>query len=385
MSEYTYYEFIAIDQPLSPEAMAHLRACSSRASITASSFSDHYNWGGLKGDPVDWVRRWFDAYLQVDAGGWRQFALRLPLAAFDDAQLKGYAPVDTLRVERTRHHVCLWFELHKGEDYERYAEDDGHGWMVRLLPLREELLRGDLRALYLGWLAAASAGDVKRSMLEPSLPPGLGELSPPQQALLEFLEVDIDLLAAAAEASEPMPSAELVSEEVEAWLSALPPERLRSWAYALVRGSASRAAGEAQRLFGAWRRQQRTPTPAAKSRSLAQLFEAAKGHRERRLAHEAQLKAKREAEQRARREAYLRSLMADPAPRWQEADRLASKGTASAYDAAARIVVELSQAYALAGESLGFNARMQRFALLHARRPAMLRRLEQAGLRRPQS
>lgn len=34
MSEYQYYEFIAIDEPLTPKQMAELRSRSSRASIT---------------------------------------------------------------------------------------------------------------------------------------------------------------------------------------------------------------------------------------------------------------------------------------------------------------------------------------------------------------
>jgi hypothetical protein len=40
------------------------------------------------------------------------------------------------------------------------------GWMARLMPLRDELLRGDLRALYLGWLAGVSRCEVDGESLE---------------------------------------------------------------------------------------------------------------------------------------------------------------------------------------------------------------------------
>ncbi|KWV10754.1 hypothetical protein [Xanthomonas translucens] len=73
--------------------------------------------------------------------------------------------------------------------------DDGHGWMRRLIALRDELLRGDMRPLYLGWLAGIDT--LREDALEPELPPGLAELSPTQQALAQFLEVDPDLLEAA--------------------------------------------------------------------------------------------------------------------------------------------------------------------------------------------
>ncbi len=51
MSEYQYYEFQAVDRPLIPEQMSELRAYSSRAQITPSSFVNVYNWGDFKGNP----------------------------------------------------------------------------------------------------------------------------------------------------------------------------------------------------------------------------------------------------------------------------------------------------------------------------------------------
>ena len=42
MSEYQYYEFRAIDRPLDAAAQASLRALSSRARITAMSFTNTY-------------------------------------------------------------------------------------------------------------------------------------------------------------------------------------------------------------------------------------------------------------------------------------------------------------------------------------------------------
>ena len=45
MSEYQYYEFAAIDRPLTREQMTQLRALSSRATITPTRFCNIYNWG----------------------------------------------------------------------------------------------------------------------------------------------------------------------------------------------------------------------------------------------------------------------------------------------------------------------------------------------------
>ena len=53
MSEYQYYEFVAIDKPLTSTQMAELRSRSSRADITRTRFVNHYEWGNFKGDPID--------------------------------------------------------------------------------------------------------------------------------------------------------------------------------------------------------------------------------------------------------------------------------------------------------------------------------------------
>ena len=58
MSEYQYYEFLAIDQPLSNDQVAALRRISSRARITPVSFVNEYHWGDLKASPKD-MPIWF--------------------------------------------------------------------------------------------------------------------------------------------------------------------------------------------------------------------------------------------------------------------------------------------------------------------------------------
>lgn len=64
MSEYRYYEFQAIDRPLSEEGRAALRAVSTRARITATSFVNDYAWGNFKGDEDAWMDRYFGARLK---------------------------------------------------------------------------------------------------------------------------------------------------------------------------------------------------------------------------------------------------------------------------------------------------------------------------------
>ena len=63
MSEYQYYEFLAVDRPLDTKALAAVRALSTRARITPTSFVNTYQWGDFKGDPRALVERYYDAFL----------------------------------------------------------------------------------------------------------------------------------------------------------------------------------------------------------------------------------------------------------------------------------------------------------------------------------
>ncbi len=68
MSEYQYYEFAAIDRPLTREQMSRLRALSTRATITPTRFCNFYTWGDFKGDPLALMEEYFDAFVYVTTG-----------------------------------------------------------------------------------------------------------------------------------------------------------------------------------------------------------------------------------------------------------------------------------------------------------------------------
>ncbi|MCI0440780.1 MAG: hypothetical protein L0177_16865 [Chloroflexi bacterium] len=55
MSEYQYYEFQAVDRPLTKQEMSEARALSTRASIMPTSSVNEYHWGDFKGDPASAV------------------------------------------------------------------------------------------------------------------------------------------------------------------------------------------------------------------------------------------------------------------------------------------------------------------------------------------
>ena len=96
---------------------------------------------------------------------------------------------------------------------------------------------------------------------------------------------------------------------------------------------------------------------------------------------ELQAKTRQQAERRRRREAELRELMTQADRRWRAIEEQAQSRAASGYEQAMQGLLELAEAYALAGRRDEFDALLLRFGERYASRPALMRRLGEAGLR----
>jgi hypothetical protein len=90
VSEYQYYEFQAIDRPLTGKEMAEVRSYSTRARITPTSFVNDYSWGSFKGDEDAWMEKYFDAFLYLANWGTHVMKLRLPTRLLDGKTARQY-------------------------------------------------------------------------------------------------------------------------------------------------------------------------------------------------------------------------------------------------------------------------------------------------------
>src|SRR5262245_53322118 len=152
MSEYQYYEFRALDEPLDKRARAALREITSRAEITESSLINEYHWGDFKGNPAKLMERYFDAFVYHANWDTRRLMLRLPAPPFALEEVRPYLLADAFEAWATKTHIILDLNSEEEPGYDDWDEAR-EGWMASLLPLRADLLAGDRRCLYLGWLA----------------------------------------------------------------------------------------------------------------------------------------------------------------------------------------------------------------------------------------
>jgi hypothetical protein len=371
MSEYQYFEFAAIDRPLTDGEMAKLRAVSTRAAITPSGFVNHYEWGGLKADPSDWMQRYFDAFVYL--ADWAlPVALRLP-RDIPAAELKAFGVKQSLTIDATEDHWILdWSTVKTTAASPRMTA--AAGWDV---PLRDELIRGDNVSHHQGGLPVPPRARCAR----PRWPrcPQASQMSAAQTALAAFLEIDADMIAAAAMGSAD--SSDRLTESVDAWLQSLPPDELRSMLRSIVQADRSNPQREIASRYRAWHRQH-TPeaAPEARRRNVAELRSLAVPAGEERRRRDALAREQEAAARRAKRDTQLRLLMSDVDKRWLALHQQAQRGSASAYEQIVRALSDLAEAYAIASDRKTFDRELRRFLVRHAKRGALLRRLNEAGL-----
>ncbi|MBZ9659006.1 hypothetical protein LB523_08100 [Mesorhizobium sp. ESP-6-4] len=197
MSEYQYYEFQAVDRPLGNADRHGLRDLSSRARITATSFTNFYEWGDFKGDPDELMERWFDLHLYWANWGSRRLMIKLPARLVDRDRVDAFlGATDDVMLRVAGENIII--SIARGELEFEYLDDDS-GWLSALAPLRADLLAGDLRLFYLLWLMAVEAGAIEPDEPEPM--PGIGPLTEALEAFAAFFGIDRDLVQAAAERS----------------------------------------------------------------------------------------------------------------------------------------------------------------------------------------
>jgi hypothetical protein len=374
VSEYQYYEFLALDRPLTDKQRAELRSISTRAEITATRFVNEYEWGDLKGDPQKMVERYFDAFLYLANWGTRRLMFRLPRGVLDAETARQYCYTDTASIIETDSHLILSLYVDQ-EEPDDYWEEQG-GQLAVMVQARSELAAGDLRLLYLAWLLALQSGEMDDEDTEPPVPASLGNLSASLQAIVDFFEIDEDLIAVAAASSpsieEPRGLAEFLASVGAEEKDAL-----------LARVAAGEGAQVQALLLRRFRAAAGSP-PVAPARDPAELLEATAD----RINARAAALEERQREEEARRAAakaaayakHLDQLATRTEAAWEKAAEWIETKRPRDYDLAVSLLRDLQ---ALADRQEGSAAFRKRFGELraqHQRKPSLLDRFDQAGL-----
>src|SRR6185437_7344416 len=223
MSEYQYIGFRAAEKPVGDKDREYMRKQSSRAEITPWSFDNEYHYGDFRGDALNMLRRGYDIHLHYANFGIRTLLIRLPHNLPETPGANPYFVEDGLEFEKDKQGqggILSISPYHEPGDQDELW--NVHEILDRLVPLRAEILEGDLRPLYLAHLAIMSDGEHDaEETTEGPVPAGLGSLTAPQRALAELFGLSDALIAAAAEGNSGQPVQEEASRLYADWLHSI--------------------------------------------------------------------------------------------------------------------------------------------------------------------
>jgi hypothetical protein len=364
MSEYQYYEFQAVDRPLTSADQTELRRFDPSATVGPYRFSLFYEHEEVKFNADRLVDTHFDGFVHLTRSGVRELQLRIPRGSFTSSRCLPYAFGECLFWRSPGKHVVITFHLQRKEPQ---PLTPGEGWLAALLPLRAELMAGDLRALYVGWLAGVRSGSLEEDDEEPPVPPGLGQPSQALRAFATFLGVDKDLLAVGAQASEPLTTAR--TPEFEAWLASLPAEEKDALLVRITESPPHLLGPELLRGF-----RQRPRPPRFAPRTVAQLREVAADHR----------LGRKRAETRHLVEVRVRALegLAEREPQvWREVESLFCTRKSMSHARGVQLLLNLKDLAVHRGTVEQFQRRFERLREDNSHRRTLLDRFRAAGLR----
>jgi len=378
MSEYQYYEFQAIDHPLGGAEQDALRALSTRARITATSFTNSYEWGNFKGDPARLMEKWFDLHLYMANWGSRRLMLRWPARLIDRHLLDTFlGEVDYATLRCVGQNLILDINI---DDVESEDWDDGSGWLAALTPLRADVLGGDLRLFYLLWLSGVEGDAFAPDEPEPM--PGIGPLTGALEAFADFFRIDRDLVAAAAERSaDPFAEQPASSETVRPIIAAMTDQDKTNLLARLFDGDAH-VGGELRALV---RRRliSEGDAPPVALRTVGELrarADAIRRARERAQAEKAAAEHKRlEAEAARSRRVRLDAVARRGESVWQEIETEIERRNAAGYDKAAGLLHDLRVIAEEKGATGDFARRLGTLRERHARKRRFVERLAKLG------
>ena len=373
MSEYQRYEFMTIDRPLTRVQLDAVNALSSHIEASSTHALIEYHWGDFKHDPIEVLHEFFDGFLYWANWGAPQLALRFPHGILPADLINGYDLDDF--VTFTRHQDYDILDIHFGElealdEWTNYELGD-------LIAMRDELMEGDLRSLYIVWLAGQSiiegydddeedeGEDYEISV--PPVPPAFDKLTAAQEALAELVRVPQELLAAAGRHSKTSMSS--TNNDVAAWVELLPPERHNDYLVRLAHNEPGLSRLLVKELRELGQDKTSATPPTGEHVTYATLRTESKTIK-------AQLAREQREQEQLARQRHLQDIHDHQDTYWHQVDQAVTRGSGAGYDEAVQQLVELRDVAAQFKETQQFQDRFRAWVRPHLRRPAFIKRLQ---------
>jgi len=373
MSEYQYFEWQTVNRLLTEAEQEAVGRLSSHIEVSSSRAVVTYSWGDFKHDPRQVLVRFFDAHLYMANWGSRRLMFRFPAGLLSRQAIEPYCVKDRITFKTIGGVDVLDMDL---SEEEGGTWIEGEGSLSDLVPLRNDILQGDHRLLYLAWLKAMSIqGDepprVRKSIvskhMEPAVPPGLRQLSPALKRFLDLFEVSSCLVEAAAEVSPELMEIENDFRPLAAQLSR---EECDGFLCRFAQGDTSAGMELNKRLLSLMPCR---PGAQAVRRSIGELLKRADAIEKARQ--------RRQIEQERRKhKAEMEALAGSEAETWQEVEDLVEMKQPKHYKTAVQLLTKLKELSEFRELKADYQQRLNFLCERYRNRPGFKWRVQQAKL-----
>ncbi|MFN0203396.1 MAG: hypothetical protein ACKVTZ_17855 [Bacteroidia bacterium] len=394
MSEYQVYEFQTIDRALTAEERSELNTWSSRSKASSHKIKFTYSYGDFSRNTESVMFQYFDAMSYWANYGVKEIIFRFPKDTINKKAIIPYTFSENIELRSKGDYVLLIFrENVEDGGYEEWWDDD-ETVLSDLIGLRQAIMEGDYRALYLAWLYFHSPnskapfdvdyydeeeddsfdydGDevmaAKMRAVEPPMPAGLGDLSADLQIFASFWGLSEDWIKAAALASKPKQSAALDLPKLIANLSAAEKEE---FLVRLAKQEPNLGQILLKKLEGF--RTKELEEEGAKPRKMEEIAELADNIMNQRIASE-------KAASEAKKLVELNRIHNAKDIYWRGVERDLALKSGKGYDEAVEMLQKLSQVAEVFGEKSEFIATYQRVLSDYKSSLALKKRISAAGL-----
>jgi len=374
MSEHQYYEWQRLESPLTFAEQNAVDALSSHIEVSSMQASVSYHWGDFKHNPIQVLAKHFDSYLYFANWGSYDLAFSFPKGMIDADALESYFDEDHVNIKTVEDKLILKFEK---------RDDDGYGgdyseqnYLSTLSRLRDDIIQGDYRVLYIAWLNAMAERsywyeedeDDPENFYqdpEPPIPAGLNELTLPLQIFMDAFEVAPFLVSAAAERSPNL--LPLRKTAFDSAISKLSRREADEFLLKIANAEPGTVAALRKKLRSLDKPGEEVqPGP----RTIGELLERAEELEK--------IENKRVAEERRKNHiARMKKLEKEEDQLWLSVERILTGGAkAKLYGEATDVLDKLHELAEFKGEGFHFKRQIKTLAKLYDRRSALIKRWE---------
>ncbi|TXB53780.1 hypothetical protein FRY97_22040, partial [Phaeodactylibacter luteus] len=157
MSEYQYYEFYAIDKELTRKERKEVDNLSSRFSPTSRRAIFTYSYSSFRHDEESVLLKYFDFLLYLSNWGTKRIMYKIPKELVDYEEIKHYHSVyenfyadNGIRIFQKAKFIVI--DINLSEEESNYWVEDESYLSSDLIGIRQDIIEGDYRALFIMWL-----------------------------------------------------------------------------------------------------------------------------------------------------------------------------------------------------------------------------------------